>query len=429
MGLSIAVARTSSASGFGAFAIAFLLFGICLAVTKSAVGQPLQMRLSGASAADRHRGFQAGLGAATVLGAGFAVLASIAGLAVGGELGGALVALALVLPGLVLQDSYRMAAFTLGRPQVAALIDAVWAAVQFGMLALLISNGQNQVGGLIVAWGAAAAISAVVGAAVLRVRPAPSRTADWVRQHRDLIRYLLPEYFLGLGTMQLGILLVGLIAGLAAVGSLRAAQVLLGPLGVVGAAIFQFAIPEVARRSSVSNRWLIAFAGAVSAALGLLTIVYVVLMLLLPDRAGVALFGSSWPGAAVVLLAMGLGSVSSALANGPAGVLYGSGPGPGDVQDQPRQGTGAAACSADQHLGCRCRGGRVGPGRGRGRSPASVDSDLATYAASPRQPPVGHGRLSLGRGDAAMTRGGSVHAQLASARTERSSSFNPPDGE
>lgn len=325
VGLSIAVARTSSASGFGAFAVAFLLFGICLAITKATVGQPLQMRLSGASAADRHRGFQAGLGAATVLGAGLAVLVSITGLAVGGELGGALVALAIVLPGLVLQDSCRMAAFTLGRPQVAALIDAVWAAVQFGLLALLIGNGLYRVDGLILAWGAAAAVSAVLGAAVLRVRPVPSRTADWVRQHRNLIRYLLPEYFLGLGAMQLGILLVGVIAGLTAVGSLRAAQVLLGPLGVVGAAIFQFAIPEVARRSSVSSRWLMAFAAAVSGGLGLLTIGYLVLMLLLPDRAGVALFGSSWAGAAAVLLAMGLSSVSSALANGPAGVLYGLG--------------------------------------------------------------------------------------------------------
>ena len=36
--LSIAVARTTSASGLGAFAVAFLLFGTCLAVTKS-VGQ------------------------------------------------------------------------------------------------------------------------------------------------------------------------------------------------------------------------------------------------------------------------------------------------------------------------------------------------------------------------------------------------------
>jgi O-antigen/teichoic acid export membrane protein len=325
LGLSIAVARTTSASGFGAFAVAFVLFGISLAITKSAVGQPLQMRLSGASGAERRNGFQAALGAATVLGGVFGLLVSVAGLVVGGEVGGALVALALVLPGLMLQDSCRMAAFTLGRPQLAALIDAVWTAVQFGLLAVLISNGQHQVGGLILAWGGAAAASALLGATVLRARPVPSRARGWVREHGDLIRYLLPEYFLGLGAMQFGILLVGAVASATAVGSLRAAQVLLGPLGIVGAAVFQFAVPEVARRGPVSARWLASLAAALSGGLGLLTIGYLAVMLLLPDAVGVVLFGSSWAGAAAVLLAMGLSSVSSSLANGPAGVLYGLG--------------------------------------------------------------------------------------------------------
>jgi O-antigen/teichoic acid export membrane protein len=325
LGLSIAVARTTSASGFGAFAVAFLVFGICLAVTKSAVGQPLQMRLSGATTVERRRGFSAALGAATVLGGGFGFVVSLAGLAVGGEVGSALLALALVFPGLILQDSCRMAAFTLGRPQLAALMDAVWAAVQFGLLAILIRNGQHEVGGLIVAWGAAGLVSALLGAALLRTRPVLSRTSAWLRDHRDLIRYLLPEYFLGLGATQFGMLLVGAIASATAVGSLRAAQVLLGPLGIVGLAVFQFAVPEVARQTPASARWLTTLAAGLSGGLGLLTIGYVALMLLLPDAVGVALFGSSWAGAAAVLLAMGLSSVSSSLANGPAGVLYGLG--------------------------------------------------------------------------------------------------------
>jgi O-antigen/teichoic acid export membrane protein len=328
LGLSIAVARTTSASGFGAFAVAFLIFGISLAITKSAVGQPLQMRLSGATTAERRRGFQAALGAATVLGVGFGIVVVLAGLAVGSEVGGALLALGLVLPGLILQDSCRMAAFTLGRPQLAALMDAVWAAVQFGLLAILIRNGQHEVGALIVAWGAAAVVSALLGAALLRSKPALSRTAGWLREHRDLIRYLLPEYFLGLGATQFGILLVGAIASATAVGSLRAAQVLLGPLGIVGLAVFQFAVPEVARRNPASIRWLARLAAGLSGGLGLLTIGYVAMMLLLPDVVGVALFGSSWAGAAAVLLAMGVSSVSSSLANGPAGVLYGLGRAP-----------------------------------------------------------------------------------------------------
>ena len=81
----------------------------------------------------------------------------------------------------------------------------------------------------------------------------------------------------------------------------------------------------MARRTSVSARWLARFAAGLSAGLGTLTIGYVAVLLLLPDAAGVALFGSSWPGAAAVLLAMGLSTVSSSLGNGPAGVLYGLG--------------------------------------------------------------------------------------------------------
>src|SRR5215210_4122622 len=82
LALSIAVARTTSASGFGAFAIAFLLFGICLAITKSAIGQPLQIRLSRAGAVECRAGFRAGLGAATVLGGVFGVFVATAGFAV-----------------------------------------------------------------------------------------------------------------------------------------------------------------------------------------------------------------------------------------------------------------------------------------------------------------------------------------------------------
>jgi O-antigen/teichoic acid export membrane protein len=323
LGLSIAVARTTTADGFGAFAVAFLLFGIFLAVTRSVVGQPLQMRLSGAGAAERRRGFQAGLGAAVVLGLAFGLILSVAGLVVGDQVGGALLALALVLPGLMLQDNCRMVAFALGRPQLAALMDAVWTVVLFGLLAILIGDGQHQVGGLIVAWGGSAALSAVLGLVVLRTWPALPRAREWVREHQDLIRYLLPEYFLSLGAAQVGILLVGVIANASAVGSLRAAQVLLGPLGIVGTAVFQFAVPEVARRASASTRWLATLAAGISGGLGLLAAVYVVLTLLLPGAVGAMLFGDSWAGADAVLLAMGLGSVSSALAHGPAGVLYG----------------------------------------------------------------------------------------------------------
>jgi O-antigen/teichoic acid export membrane protein len=106
------------------------------------------------------------------------------------------------------------------------------------------------------------------------------------------------------------------------VGSIRAAQVLLGPLGIVGTAAFQFAVPEMAARPTMSSRHRTMFGLGVSAALGVITTVYCTVLLLMPDSFGTAMFGASWAGASAVLLAMCLSSLASSLANGPAGVLY-----------------------------------------------------------------------------------------------------------
>lgn len=119
--------------------------------------------------------------------------------------------------------------------------------------------------------------------------------------------------------------LVGVVASADAVGSLRAAQVLLGPLGIVATAAFQFAVPEMSSRPQLTSRQRAGFAFGISGALGLITIVYVTALLVMPDSFGSALFGDSWVGAAAVLLPMGLASLASCQANGPAGVLYAMG--------------------------------------------------------------------------------------------------------
>ena len=321
--LAVAVARSVSAAGFGAFSIAFVIFGIFIALTKSLVGQPLQMRFSGADPTEQRQAIRGALGVALLLGLAGSVVLGAAAVLTPSTIRAALLALALILPVLLVQDSCRMAMFTCGRPRGAAAADAVWALVMVGLLALLLSVDADQVFWLMLAWGAGALISVVVACLLLRAGPAPAGTTSWIRSHWSLTRYLFPEYFLGLGAAQLAILLVGAIAAAEAVGALRGAQVLLGPLGILGAGIFQFTVPEIARRQHLAARPLALFALVVSGSLGLVTVLYVAALLVLPDAWGTALFGDSWAGAAAVLLAMGLSSVSSALANGPAGVLYG----------------------------------------------------------------------------------------------------------
>ena len=323
--LAVLVARTVSAAQFGDFSVAFLVFGIAVAVVRSAVGQPLQIGFSSAQPGVRDGALRRALGCAVLIGLLAAALAAISALLLGGALGAALIALAVVLPGLVLQDSCRMAMFAAGRPAAAALIDGTWAVVQVVLLLVCTATGRTEVVDLILAWGASAALSVVLGLALLRLLPAPRHGLAWLRDERKLTAYLLGEYVLGLGAAQLAILLVGVLASATSVGALRAAQVLLGPLGILGSAAFQFSVPEVARRPDLGARSRVLFGACISGALGLATVLYLTVLLLVPDSTGAALFGESWSGAASVLLAMGLSSVASSLANGPAGVLYGMG--------------------------------------------------------------------------------------------------------
>ena len=175
------------------------------------------------------------------------------------------------------------------------------------------------------AWGVGAALSAALGVAMLRVWPRVGRAWAWLVEKATLSRYLLSEYVLGLGTAQLGILLVGLIVGETGVGSLRTAQVLLGPLGILSTAAFQFAVPEIARNIGASRRHLRYFGAGVSGGLLIGHLAYISMLLMIPESVGMELFGDSWAGAETVLVAMSVAACFSCLANGPAGVLYGLG--------------------------------------------------------------------------------------------------------
>lgn len=323
--LAIVVARSLDAVGFGSFSIAFLTYGIAFAALKSIVGQPLQIRYSASPPEHLRDRIAEGMGATVAVSIVAGVGCVLAGVGLGGTIGEALGALGVWLPALLLQDCCRMAFFAADRPWSAAVIDAVWALVQFPVLAALVLGGNTSLWWLIGAWGGGAAVSAAVGLAILRVRPLLSRARAWLVEHASLGRYLLAEYGLGLGSAQLGILLVGIIVGETGVGSLRAAQCLLGPVGILGAAAFQFAVPEIARTRDASARRLQRFGGVVSGGLLIGHLAYISLLLMIPDGLGVELFGDSWAGAETVLLAMSVAACCSSLANGPAGVLYGLG--------------------------------------------------------------------------------------------------------
>ena len=323
--LAVVVARSVDAEGFGAFSIAFVVYGITFAARKAIVGQPLQIRHSASGPDELRRHTADAAGATVTIAVGLAVITALSGVALGGSTGDALLALGVWLPCLLLQDCCRMAFFAADRPWSSAAIDATWALVQFPLLAWLILSGQTSMWALIGAWGMGAGVSALVGLMLLQVVPQVGRALRWIRGQAQLAGYLFAEYVLGLGAAQVSLLIVAVMIGEAGVGSLRAAQVLLGPLGILGTAAFQFSVPEVARSEDRSPGRMRRFAASISGGLLVLHLAYVTVLLLMPQSLGVQLFGDSWAGANVVLLAMAVASCFSCLANGPAGVLYGLG--------------------------------------------------------------------------------------------------------
>jgi O-antigen/teichoic acid export membrane protein len=322
--LTVVIARSADADGFGHFSVAFLLFGLIVGFTRSVVGGPLQVRASTDTAASFDACRRA-LGAAVVFGAGSGALCATAAGVLWGDLGQTLLAVALCLPVLLLQDTCRFVFFSTGRARQAAVNDALWSFVEFAILALMLRLGVSNAAVLILAWGGGAAVAAGYGLRQLHAAPVLRGAAVWVWRQRDLGGYLAAEYVLGQGVTQASVLLFGLIGSASGLGSLRAAQVLLGPLAICGAAAFTFTVPEVARQPDLSARRRHAISWMVSAVMGLLTLMYAGLLLLLPDQVGVWLLGDTWRGASQVLLAVSAASFASALATGPAAVMYGMG--------------------------------------------------------------------------------------------------------
>ena len=323
--LMVVVARDVSRDDFGAFAIGFLVYGVAVAIGRAVVGQPLQI-LHSSDAPEQFRVAVArGQGVTVQLGLAIGILCALIGWGIGDAVGGVLLAVAVCLPLLMVQDVLRMAFFANGRADQAALIDVVKVVTQFAGLFGLIGVGITGVGWLTLSWGVAAAISAVVGMVLLRARPVLKGSWAWVRRQRKLTKYLLAEYTLGLGAAQLGGMLVPVLGTPRDAGAIRGSETLLGPLNVLWTASLAFAVPEISRRRRLLARQRVQVMAAISGAMTVVACTYVVVLLVLPDAVGQALFGDSWAGAQSVLLPMGLNSIASAMASGPGAMMIGMG--------------------------------------------------------------------------------------------------------
>lgn len=315
--LSILVARSVTEGAFGAFALCFTIYAIVVGVSRALVSEPLTVSYSDAPP-DRFEEVR-GNAIGSALAAGFVVSVILLALApTQSELiREPLIALALCMPGLLVQDAIRHAFITEGRPRRAAANDFVWAVLQLAFVGWLLYADTSSSAPFVLAWGAAAIAAAFYGIGQTRTTPAIRTAGRWARSQLHLSGYFVAEFLAVLGALQVALIVIAVVDGVDAVGAIRGASVVLGPLNIVTFGAFAFSVPELVRRRALPLRKHAQLAAAISGTLVLAVVVWSTVMLLLPDSVGVQLLGDTWREARSVLLPIAASFAGTAAGLGP----------------------------------------------------------------------------------------------------------------
>lgn len=309
--VTIFVARSLSAVGFGAFGVAIVAFMLVQGVSRALVGETLLSRYSSVDTETRGSLVPDMLAAAVAISAVGVAVVTVVAVAAGGEAGRALLALGIVLPLVTVQDTWRYI-FIIDRPAAAVAVDAVWLVAVCAVLSAAPSDAGAA--WFVIAWGATAGIGAIAGGFLGRGDLAMPHPLRWLRSNRDMGSRFLGEYVTGQAVGQVVLVGVGAIAGLSVIGAVRAAQVFYGPINTVHQGIYLALVPEGARSTGevqlrrLMFRATLLLAGVAGG--------WMWLGLLLPDSWGTTLFGETWPEAGGLLLPIGLAMIAGSAATG-----------------------------------------------------------------------------------------------------------------
>ncbi|SFX55909.1 hypothetical protein OH786_02305 [Streptomyces atratus] len=310
----VTAARLSTVADFARFCAVYLVFTVLLGVSGAYTGQPLVLRRGGS---EEVRGACRSavtftLFAAAVLGA---LLAGVCPM-LPGATAQALMALGLVLPVVLGQDTMRYAFSTLHLPHLALAGDALRLVCVLGALAAQPHGAPAA--RLVAVWGLSALPALLLSAALLhrRVAGTPLRLKVLLRRGH-LGRRFVVEFAVGNATGQLSVLGLGAIGNPLVVGALRGATTLFGPLNVLYTSATGFGPPLLGRLAD--ERRGVRAAATLAAVLAATAAAWATVLALLPGPVGRHLLGDTWPTAAALLPATG--SQYAAMAVGTCGLL------------------------------------------------------------------------------------------------------------
>ncbi|WP_234324660.1 MATE family efflux transporter [Streptomyces albus] len=311
----VVAARHATVHAFATFSLVYTVFTVLLGLTVAYVGQALV--LENGPVREVARACRSAVAftalAATALGLPAAAVLGAAG---GGGTATALATLALVLPLVLTHETNRYAFATLHRPHHALTADLLRLA---GALTALAAQPHGAgAPRLLLVWGLSAVPALALACLLLSrlTRGAGQNPARCLRRGH-LGRRFAVEFGVGNAGTQLAVIGLGLLADPLAVGALRGASTLYGPMNVLFNAATGFGPPLLGRARDGRGAARAAFAagGVLAAVAGCWT----ALLSLLPARHGRALLGDTWTAAAALLPATG--SQYAAMALGTCGLL------------------------------------------------------------------------------------------------------------
>jgi O-antigen/teichoic acid export membrane protein len=225
-------ARFLSLGEFGVLASG-LMIGILLAgVARVVFVEPLILRRSADGRAELDREARSVLGMVVVTAVLTGLVLVVVGLRPGASasVSWAVVALGCVVPLLLLQDAMRWICYARNDVRNALFSTCLWTLGTVVGLAVLFAENRVSAASCLAVWGGAAGVAAVFAVVRTRLTPVWEKPSIWMRRNGGLSVRTTADYVLTQAVGQGGGLLIAAVAGAAAYGVLRVAQL---PLAVV----------------------------------------------------------------------------------------------------------------------------------------------------------------------------------------------------
>ena len=316
VGALIWVAHALTPGDFGRFGLIVMIYTVAVVASRSLISTTVIVHPEEAD--DHTRRILASTVITGLAGGGVCALAGLYLYVDDSTFAGPVLALAIPLPFMMLQDVGRYVAIARREPGRAVVLDSLWIVLMAGAFVALAALDGASLTWLVLVWAGAGGIA---GLWVFGQYGTPARGGiEWLRQHWGFSWRSLVSGITSSGIVLLMGALMTLFSSVLAVAAFRAATLLSAPSTAMQLAVSTAAATDIAReRDSERAVWHnVRRAITIAFALGALNLV---ILVFLPDPVGEAFLGESWflveplmlPVALRVLLMSGQSGLRAAL--------------------------------------------------------------------------------------------------------------------